>query len=98
MARFRLVRSLLATAAPAATAATLLAAAARAQPPKTAPDRDLRRGTCGMRCVGPAWATPWTAAVPQVRGVGGRRRKRAGSARTCWIPRLGAPLIRRTQA
>eukprot|EP00962_Isochrysis_galbana_P013119 scaffold3751_cov117-Isochrysis_galbana.AAC.6 len=45
MARFRLVRSLLATAAPAATAATLPAAAARAQPPKTAPDRDLRRGT-----------------------------------------------------
>eukprot|EP00962_Isochrysis_galbana_P034181 scaffold11541_cov122-Isochrysis_galbana.AAC.1 len=48
IARFRFARSLQITTAPTATAATLLAAAARAQPPKTAPVRDLRRGTCGM--------------------------------------------------
>eukprot|EP00962_Isochrysis_galbana_P017237 scaffold4961_cov114-Isochrysis_galbana.AAC.11 len=98
IARFRFARSLQTTAAPAATAATLVAAAARAQPPKTAPVRDLKRGTYGMLCGGPAWATPRTAAAPQVRGAGGRRRKRAGSARTCSNPRLGAPMIRRVEA
>eukprot|EP00962_Isochrysis_galbana_P018841 scaffold5460_cov97-Isochrysis_galbana.AAC.3 len=50
------------------------------------------------RCGGHAWAAPRTAAAPQVRGAGGRRRKRAGSARTCSIPRLQAPRILRAQA
>eukprot|EP00962_Isochrysis_galbana_P039612 scaffold14233_cov148-Isochrysis_galbana.AAC.4 len=67
--------------------------------PETRDVRGVNKCCSGYRrCGGHAWATPRTAAAPQVRGAGGRRRKRAGSAHTCLIPRLEAPRRRRVNA
>lgn len=50
-ARSRCCRIARLTAAPPASAATLLAPASRAQPPITAPNQDLRRGSSGVEKV-----------------------------------------------
>jgi len=66
--------------------------------PETRDVRGVNKCCSGCRrCGGHAWATPRTAAAPQVRGAGRRQRKRAGSARTCLIPCLEAPWRRARQ-
>jgi hypothetical protein len=98
-ARSRCCRIARLTAAPPASAATLLAPASRAQPPITAPNQDLRRGSSGVEKVllGQQGARRASAGCAMGRGGapgvgGGPGAAGAGRQRgTFTFPHLGAP-------